>query len=436
MTATVRTRFLEGLILLLIGLLAALRIYVYVRGGHVLSPLDESVYIDYVLKVPTQGVVHQGEALSTEALQIQACRTWAQTEDLAVACRTHDVSNLSIFPQGGITSADLYTPVYPTITYWGMVAMMALGAADQIVAMRYTGAIWLALGAMGIYLVARRMGLSALAGLGASFAVIAATPIRWANNYVTPDATAMLAGVMMIGVGAWWCRRLEDKASLWIPAITFAVLGAFVTAIKLQNFFAVVVAAFWIAFTVLADHRDRIWSNAALLGKGGIVSILPQVYWVIYRAQTAVGPFPDQQVTEDFSYGLLLAESFRYLPGIGEATGAPTLFGEPWGYWATQWMLMVVAIGSIGSAVALYHRLAFKRLAIATVLTAVVGGPVLVMASSIASHGFIPSPERYGLSLFPAVALGAAAFFDQGRVARLIWAVMGAATAVIWTLIH
>lgn len=434
MSETLRARAIEGVILLLIAVLALLRVYLFVRVGQNLSPLDESVYIDYVLKVPTKGVVHQGEPLGREALIIQACHTWAQTQDLARACRLQDVSDLRIFPQFGITSADLYTPVYPTITYWGMRAFYALGAGTQLLAMRYTGAIWLALAAMGMWLVTRKMGLSPWACLGAAFAVIGATPVRWANSFVTPDATALLAGVSMTGIGLWWIKRVESARSIVPPALAFALFGAFFTAIKLQSFFAVVAAGFWVLLATYSGKIKDAIPQVVGLGFGAIIAMLPQVLWVIYRAKTAVGPFPDQEVTETFSYGFLLAETLRYLPGVAEGTGAPQLLEEPWGYWTTQWMVIAVSLGVLGAAIALTKQPRIQKLAIALLVTMLIGGPALVIASSIAAHGFIPSPERYGLSMLPVMLMGAAAFFDQAKWSRAIWVGCCSACAVIWVL--
>lgn len=435
MSEKLRTWGIEGAILLLIGALALVRVYLFVRVGHGLSPLDESVYIDYVLKVPTQGVVHQGEPLSREALIIQACHTWAQTDELARACRLEDVSNLRIFPQFGITSADLYTPVYPTLTYWGMTAFYALGAGNELLAMRYTGAIWLALAAMGMWGITRKMGLSPWACLGAALAIIGSTPVRWANNFVTPDATALLAGVAMTGVGLWWIRRANAAKSIVPPAIAFALAGAFFTAIKLQSFFAVVAAGFWVLLATYSGKVRDSHPQVIGLGIGAIIAMLPQVFWVIYRAKTAVGPFPDQEVTETFSYGFLLAETLRYLPGVAEGTGAPLLLSEPWGYWATQWMIIAVSVGVLGTAIAFTARPRIQKLAYALLITMVIGGPALVMASSIAAHGFIPSPERYGLSMLPIMLICAAAFFDQAKWSRYLWAGACALCAVIWIFI-
>ena len=436
MKETTRARVLEGLIVALIGILALARVYLHVRKGLNLSPLDESVYIDYVLKVPTQGVVHQGEALSEHALMIQACQTWAQTQALANACASGDVSNLAIFPQHGITSADLYTPLYPTLTYWGMRFFTNLGANTEVLAMRYTGAIWLALAAMGMWLVARRFGLSPWAAVGAALAVIGSTPVRWAHHFVTPDATALLAGVAMAAVGLWWIHRATTTGRIVPPMVAFAVVGALVTAFKLQNFFAVVTVGFWILLCTYSGSLKGLAMQVGALGLGAVVAISPQVFWVIYRAQTTVGPFPDQDVTETFSLGFLLAETLRYIPGVAVGTGAPQLLEEPWAYWACQWMVIAVAVGTIGVIFAVNLSSRLRHLGLAVVLAAVIGGPALVLASSMAAHGFIPSPERYGLSLLPFMLLGAAGFMDQHKVGRVLWAVLCAGCALIWMLIH
>ncbi|WP_336250588.1 hypothetical protein [Stomatohabitans albus] len=434
MTEQTQLRVVEGSIVGLIGLLALVRIFLYVKVGQVLSPLDESVYVDYVLKVPSQLVVHQGEQLSDAALKIQACHTWAQTEALANACATGDVHDLSIFPQNGITSADLYTPVYPTITWAGMQLLLGLGAANELLAMRYTGAIWLALAAMGMWGVGRMLNLSPWASLGAAMAIAGATPVRWANGFVTPDATAMLAGVAILGVGTWWIQREMASRSIIPPAIAFTLTSAFFTAIKLQNFYAVVVAGFWILFARFEGNIAPLRKDVMALAGGAALALSTQAFWFIYRAQHAVGPFPDQHVVQGFSYGFLAAESLRYIPGIGSATGAPELLQQPWLYLTTQWMLIVVALGTVGSAVSLTKSPRFQRLAFATLTTAIIGGPALVLASSFAAHGFIPSPERYGLSLFPAAVLGCAALFDQHKPGRISWAGICTACTVIWII--
>ncbi|WP_431279737.1 hypothetical protein [Leifsonia poae] len=75
-----------------------------------LSPIDEWVYADYLYKLPQQVLIPRGQEIGPEALKLMACTGVREYGPMGPECGSDYAAHLDEFPQGGITSADGYTP--------------------------------------------------------------------------------------------------------------------------------------------------------------------------------------------------------------------------------------------------------------------------------------------------------------------------------------
>ncbi len=153
-----------------------------------LAPFDEWVYLDYTLKIPTQGVVRQGEYIGHEGLVAMACYGDAFGPRGEPCNNVQDIN--ANYPQQGKTSADIYTPLYFAVT-WGLgKAIQFFTGAEFLIAARATGIFWLVGGILVFYKLLTLLKVKKVVTLGLGLALIAAPTTFWANTYISTDAPA------------------------------------------------------------------------------------------------------------------------------------------------------------------------------------------------------------------------------------------------------
>ena len=214
-----RIDWIFGALLVIASLLVGI---VQVGDHRAISPIDEYVYIDYLAKVPSQGIVRGGEHTGDYARESLACRGVRLIgQYLASLCRTADSSPDSAFPTAGTNSADIYTPIYFAVTWVLAQPFQWLGVHDLTDAGRLTGWIWLAAAAVLLYLSLRRLKVGPLLSFGLGMLMVGSLPAMWSNTYVSTDAPALLAGAAML----WGILRFEDGRRFGLLVLTVACVG-------------------------------------------------------------------------------------------------------------------------------------------------------------------------------------------------------------------
>jgi hypothetical protein len=423
---------------MLIVLASISLVVVHVPKHMAVSPIDEYVYIDYYAKVLDKGVVVRGEETGEYAREYLACHGVRAIGTYPEAlCRLGGGGPDEQYPYLGVTSADLYTPAYFAVTRV-LAEPLIWAGVEQTEAGRYVGAVWLAGGAVLLYFAIRRFGAGRLVATGLSLLAVGSLPAYWSNTYISTDATAVLAGALMLLLAVPMLSSVRTSSIVALSAA--AVL---VTTLKLQNLLAVGVVAAWliaVAFVAAwragssARERVRLWvrDRRSIAAICAVVSgLLAQAVWVIMRSMLAIGPQPDQGVGVPFSKRAAFAELFKFFPGVASGAVAPQATGEL-GPALAAILTVVIAAGVVGIAVRARSGSNEQALGMTVLVFSVVAAPALAVANVIVGGFYFVLPARYGSALIPAMLLCAAALFTSEKrwVAPAVMAVGAVAVAM------
>lgn len=380
------------------------------------SPFDEYVYLDYLHKFPTEIAEKQGEPTGDFARNELACRGVFMYGSFGEGCNSGKTSDASKFPYGGRQGADIYTPVYFAIT-WVIAAPLTSVGVGELDAGRLAGGLWLALGAVLLYLCLCQLGISRKLSVGIPLVVLATPAIEWANSYLSTDAPTLAvgAGLAYAGVRIW----KGNWSPFWlIPLVMVSV------ALKVQN-----LAAF--AIVGLALLAARLWRPGNDRGYGrlraivtdrvvvgvfaaGLAGIATQLIWMVIRARIALGPGgPPITGPAHLTPTALLQESVKFILQVG-SSGVAVGFPEELASVLLS-ILTILAVFSL-SLEGLVARSVAAIISWSTGAIALIFGPLLVIATGIAIGYYVPLTPRYGIVLLPAFALCVGLFLQRYRL--------------------
>ena len=420
--------------------LASLAMVLWQVPQHTMvSPIDEYVYIDYLAKVPTQFVVHRGEETGDYARQYLSCngvRTLGYYPESF--CGGFKESDEARMPNGGKTTAEIYTPLYFGAT-WLMAQPLRLFGIDDITeAGRYTGVVWLAAAAVLLYLTLRRLRVHIVVAGSMGLLMVGSLSAYWSNTYISTDATALFAGALMA-----FCLTMFARGSRWVPWI-FVISATLLTLAKMQNLMAVAAAAVVLILWALADafrrgseksgrwrtvFRDR---RVIAAFSAVILSIGAQGVWAVIRKNMVAYGSVDQGVAAPLSKKALVEEVFRFLPGVANGAISPEMVGFG-AQIAAALMSWVIVAGVIGLIAASRRGTRSESLALATFFVALVSGPLLALATVAMAGFYFRMPARYGISLLPFFLVCAGLLFTRSIWTR--WASPVIATVSFVTVI-
>lgn len=409
-------------ILISVGLVLASLVLALVQVPQhaTVSPIDEYVYIDYLDKVPTQLVVRHGEETGEYARHYLSChgvRTLGfYPESFCTDWQPADVERM---PNEGKNAADIYTPVYFVATWVMAQPVQWLGVDDLTAAGRYTGWVWLGAAAVLLYLTLRRWKVAPLVAGGVGLLMVGSLPAYWSNTYISTDATALLAGSLMLFGLTMFAR--PGRRAPWL----FILFGVLVTAAKLQNLTAVAVAGTVLLILAFGDARGGergsrvrafVQDRRTVAAVAAVVaSVAVQVVWVFVRRLITVGSSPDQGVSSPVSKSALLMEVFKFFPGVSDGAIAPDILGFPAPVIAAA-MRWVVVAGVLGLLAVSRRGSMNEALALATFAVSLVAAPLLAVATIAVEGYYFALPLRYGMPLLPFMLACAALLF-----ARSVW---------------
>ena len=434
----------------LLVLFALVSVVVHVPQNEQISPIDEFVYSDYLDKVPTEGVVRQGEETGDYARSLVKCNgVLLYLEPDAEQCATSEQLPDGAFPFGGRTSADIYTPAYFVVTWAAAQPLIWLGVDDLLDAGSYVGFLWLAGALLFLYGALRQMAVPRLVGLALGLLVAASPAAFWSSTYVSTDAPAMTFGAAVLFVVV---RLLSGRRG----GGALVVLSALAVLFKVQNIAVVGMAALvlvgsgavglWERRRVSpAPASDPLASDAPASGSevrqrsavrfivvgvlSAVLAVAVQVAWTAVRAMISVGPSPDQATGSPLSARALVRESFKFLGGIpldptGAANGAAISLAG--------FVLWAVTLGGLIGVAFVWRPLTTAwSLAWATMVIALLLGPLLVLGVSVSEGYYFPLPARYGLSLLPSFVLAAGVFLGSRPAAGRVLLAVAAPVAVL-----
>lgn len=392
--------------------------------ARALSPYDEYVYVDYLAKIPTEGIVRTGEETGDAARKALAC-LGVQWYTVAVQpCGGADFSDDAIYPYAGHTGADIYTPAYFAVT-WVLAQPLTWFGVDLVEAGRMVGAFWLALGTVGVWLLVRLLRADSLWGLGLGLVVIATPAVYWSTTYISTDAPALAAGAWIGCLGVWaWSRHRAALILLPVAAIV-AVL------FKLQNLAAVGAVALALLVGVLverssADGRPlrrnrlaRIFTDGRSLSAiaAVVLALVAQVGWLTYRSALKL-PGPGASVDthqQPLTMQALVTESFRFLSSVGGPVDRSGSFAL-----GISGVLVALTLASLVGLIVGYRFWGGRGLVLAAPLlfVSLLLGPALAFSTRLTVGYYVPLSERYGLPLLALYLALIAVYLDTALRAR------------------
>lgn len=372
-----------------------------------LSPVDEWVYVDYLRKLPSQGMVHEGELVGLETLRQLACDGVSPFGPIGPPCG----SELPVdeFPNEGLTSAAPYTPIYFAMTRAVGDALAVLPGVDQTAGWRLTGTLWAAAAIVALYALARDRGVRHGPILAVGIAFVASPFSWWTYSYVSTDAPGFALGALLLLLAL----RVRSciAARWWMLGI-----AALAVAIKLTNLLGVALATLLLLVDAALSARRRAEVRpplvAALFPVGGLaLGLALQSGWLQFVAATAVS---DERADQGIGVPLTLAELFlqvvHFLPA-GLTASPITAYVPPFAYAPLGWLTVAGVLAAAATARSI--RADSTALVVATVIGALSAAPLLAVTIQVFTGGYFQLPPRYAATLLPAFLLVTALVLRQ-----------------------
>lgn len=396
-------------LIVLIAFGSGLSTTVTVLHSDALSPLDEWVYVDYIDKVPTQGMVFKGEPIGHDALDIIACEGVTPYGVMGDPCGSdYDYHH---FPFGGVTSADPYPPVFFALTRVVGDLIGLLPGIDELTGWRLVGSVWLVGSLVAFWALLRSWRVHKFAILGLCLAFIGSPLSYWTYTYVSTDAPAFLIGTLLLLLAT---RYLRGEIRGW-GMVAVAIVGA---TFKITNLLGVGMVALVLLIAAITRAREAGWSFrgtpvrlAATAGAALLGGIVVQVGWLTISRATAVSTEGAYQtgVTQPLTVQELLSQVVNFLPST-IVSNVPVAGGTGWvfplpGYAIVPLTWLCIA-GVLGALLRL-RRVATERAAVivGVAIAAALAGPALALAMQVFLSSYFPLPSRYGATLLPGFLL-------------------------------
>lgn len=379
-----------------------------------LSPKDEWMYIDYLNKFPSQIIIHQGEPIGQDALEMMACNGIQAYGMIGPACSGQPYKP-STFPFEGKQLAYLYTPVFFSVTWLGAEVITNLSGQDLLRSARLLGPIWLAVSSVLLYLLFRRFQLNKVVSSSLVLVFIASPFAWWTFTFISTDAPSIALSVLLLITAQ---NVANSKRNGW----WFVILSVLSVSIKAANLLGVGLALAYLIFEQRDAKSEVQVKNRVLLSLSGtqnaiktavftVIAIgLTVIPWLLYVKATAVGPPADDGIGEPFTILALLSQAAVLLPGTIEVAAdllphvSPTYSLAPELGWILSWVCIT---GVIGAAWFLNKEHPYARFAKIIFITSLVAAPLLSLIVWVSAGDFFPMSPRYGASLLPAFLLSA-----------------------------
>ncbi|WP_308468135.1 hypothetical protein [Rathayibacter soli] len=428
---TRRSRLIRAFWVPIVLVIAALGVSGTITLLHTaqLSPVDEWVYVDYLYKLPTQGVVHRGENIGEQALQIMACDGVKVYGPMGPKCGSDYAAQLKKFPYEGKTSADLYTPIYFGITWVVGGAIHLVTGLDLVTSWRLTGPLWQAMGMVLLFFLMRMWKIRPLTILALGLAVIASPFSWWTYTYISTDAPSFILGVLALIAAIKFVRA--QWSGWWV-----VLISAIAITFKGTNILAIGLVGLYLLIQWLWERKSTTWSGWSTTRPGlperrwlalpgiaalsGVAAIVVELVWLAIRNAIAVGPPPEQGLVAPLDFNSLAAQIWNFLPNT--ITSNVVLVGTtqlayripPWVVVPLSWICIA---GVLGAFWGLHKGATRTPVVVAVVAIALMAGPLLAISVLVQGGSYFPLPPRYGAPILGGVILLA------GMTIKYRWAV-------------
>ncbi len=249
------------------GIVALLLSVLFIQTGT-WSEFDEYTHFDYVVKVGQDlSLPPVNDQLGQAALQTAVCERAPGFGRFESACGA-DVIDPNLTPYGGQSTATSYLPTYYVVTGLGARALEGLPFGwDWLTAARLMGALYLALAAMLVVGIARRLGASSLVAASAAVAVACMPMVLQQFSTVNNDSLAVV--LSLASVYAFLRLRGSDAVTRSLVAFAFAFLAM---TVKETAFIAVLTVVVLSMRDVMdGDRAQRVAGTVRVAASAGVV---------------------------------------------------------------------------------------------------------------------------------------------------------------------
>jgi hypothetical protein len=429
------------LVLMLASL--AMSVTVTASHSHALSPVDEWVYIDYLYKLPSQGIIRQGEELGPEALELMACSGEKVSGPMGPACDVSQVGDHvdpALFPYSGLQSAYGYTPLYFAPTWAVAKGIQAVTGADLLTAARFTGPLWL-VGTMLLFsALFREFKVNRVTTAAIGLAFIGSPFAWWTYTYISTDIPAVgVSALLLLATRRYLTGRWSGW---WVVLISVAAV-----LFKTGNVLAVALAALYlVSHFVFSRIRSRSSSQRmpvtlrdAVRGRGdlgALVIALASVVasgialgaWQLIQRAAAIGPSSDQGLGAPLTLQDLATQVTNFLPGtiVSNVPGGPGIDAYAIPSLLTAPLSWLCIAGVVGALLTLRRGSEHLGLAYSVGIAAVAAAPLLAVFVQLTLGFYFDLPSRYGAPILIGFLLMAGVVAQRNFFARWVLLAYGA----------
>ncbi|HWL00861.1 MAG TPA: hypothetical protein VNQ52_00655 [Microbacteriaceae bacterium] len=385
-----------------------------------MSERDEWGFLDYIAKVYSQGIVHEGETYGQAALQQMACHGIIPHGVLGAACASGQLDP-ALFPYQGVNSAAAYPPFQFWFTRVAGDAIALLPGVSPLAGYRLVGILWLSGGLIVLYRLARALRLGHGPFLAVALAFVASPLAYWSFSYVSTDAASWFFGALILLLGV---RLTQGRGRAW-PLIVIAVIA---TLVKVTAILALGLVLVYLVVRYIIRRRSGRPAAAALIWGPAIAlaaALAAQIAWMRLQPLLRVS---DTGVDQGISYGLTppaLLQQFSNFLQHTMGTGIDVSVAQTYLYLPLGWIPIV---GVVGSIFLLRRGSRDVALTIAVAIAAVLAAPVMAVVFQLVTGSYFSIPPRYGIVILPGMLLMAMQLI---RNRTTVWIVSGYALVVM-----
>ena len=385
------------------------------------SPIDEWVYLDYLYKIPQQGIVFKGEFVDPRILDLLSCHGTNPFGPIGTPCGL--TPQLGDYPNGGVTSADPYTPLYFYSVFAVGSIFQGLFGISPLLAWRLSGTVWLLATYLVLWLVMRQWNLPRFTRIVLGLALLGSPFVWWTYTYVSTDASAIFFGALLLFLASRIIRNQTNH-------VLFVVIAVVATLFKLTNFIGVVSAVLFLflstVLTYLSERKRKrlrifVTENWQLLVTSlvsVIASAASQYLWLRLHDFMAVSSATaNQGAGYPFSVQEVFVQLTNFLPAT-ITSGAIDAYTPGFVYAPLSWLTVT---GVLGAAFLIKRGSEKFPLVLTVVIGALLAAPFLGIALTVVTNSYFQLPARYGAILLPGI-LVVTGFLMKSTWTRIVFA--------------
>lgn len=397
--------------------------------GNIMSLFDEWGYLDYLFKIPTQGMVLKGEFYGTQALDLMACKGEIPFGVMGGACGSN--YDPSTFPNGGIVTSDPYTPFYFWITWLFGWFFDVIPGINSVAAWRLSNILWLCAGLITFYRLGRFWKAPKLAIFAIGLIIIGSPFSYWAYTYVSTDAPSFFFGALLLLLASKYSR---GETSSWLLILVSVIATLF----KVTNILAVCAIALYLFSSAIyfkltnaryETETDKILAKLTISrslvvsGLALALSVVAEISWLkLHDAIAATSASVDQGINSALTWFELLRLTSLTTSTLGmtiPVNGLPGLNTLPLPDYVLVPLMWVLAAGVIAAFWSMKRGSRRNPLVITAFLTMIIAGPLLAIALQVMAGSYFVLPPRYMAPVL-AILLLPALFTMKNKIALWI----------------